>query len=148
MPSFARFSVNPQRARHGCDMAHTGYIHQLMHAYGLWALFVALMMESLGLPLPGEIMLISAAIYAGSTHELSIGLVVAVATVATIIGGSMGYLIGRSVGFLLLHRYGRYVGLVERRLKVGQYLFLRHGGKIVFFGRFVALLRILAALLG
>jgi membrane protein DedA with SNARE-associated domain len=47
----------------------------------------------------------------------------------------------------LVARYGRYVGLHEARLKVGQYLFLRHGGKIVFFGRFVAFLRTFAALL-
>src|SRR5262249_61800032 len=51
------------------------------------------------------------------------------------------------IGFRLLVRYGNYVGLNEGRIKVGQYLFQRHGGKIVFFGRFIALLRVLAALL-
>jgi hypothetical protein len=55
--------------------------------------------------------------------------------------------ISREIGFRLLVRYGRYIGLTEGRIKVGQYLFQRHGGKIVFFGRFVALLRVLAALL-
>jgi membrane protein DedA with SNARE-associated domain len=44
-------------------------------------------------------------------------------------------------------RYGRYIRLEERRLKLGQYLFLRHGGKVVFFGRFVAVLRAWAAFL-
>jgi hypothetical protein len=57
------------------------------------------------------------------------------------------YVIGRSIGLGLLVRYGRYVRLDEHHLKVGQYLFLRHGGKIVFFGRFVALLRTFAAVL-
>ena len=69
------------------------------------------------------------------------------AAVAATAGGMIGYLIGRSVGLPLLVRYGRRIGLDERRLKVGQYLFLRHGGKIVFFGRFVAFLRVFAALL-
>src|SRR5260370_1776147 len=63
------------------------------------------------------------------------------------IGDNIGYLIGRSIGVRLVVRYGRYVRLNEPRLKVGQYLFLRHGGKIVFFGRFVAFLRTFAALL-
>jgi membrane protein DedA with SNARE-associated domain len=68
-----------------------------------------------------------------------------VAATAATAGGMIGYIIGRWIGLRLLVRYGKYVGLDERRLKVGQYLFLQHGGKIVFFGRFVDLLRILAA---
>ncbi|HEU0017010.1 MAG TPA: DedA family protein [Methyloceanibacter sp.] len=62
-------------------------------------------------------------------------------------GDNIGYWIGREIGFPVLVRYGRYVGLTEPRIKVGQYLFMQHGGKIVFFGRFVAFLRVLAALL-
>jgi membrane protein DedA with SNARE-associated domain len=59
----------------------------------------------------------------------------------------MGYAIGRRYGHRLLHRHGRRVGLTERRLRIGDYLFYRHGGTIVFAGRFVALLRVLTALL-
>src|SRR5690606_21289090 len=55
--------------------------------------------------------------------------------------------IGRTVGVPLVVRWGGRVGLTEKRLRIGQYLFLRHGGKIVFFGRFVAFLRTFAALL-
>lgn len=58
-----------------------------------------------------------------------------------------GYRFGRSIGIRLLVQYGKYNRLNEPRLKVGQYLFMRYGGKIVFFGRFVALLRTYAALL-
>ena len=72
-------------------------------------------------------------------------IVLLVAATAATAGGMIGYIIGRWIGLRLLVRYGKYVGLDERRLKVGQYLFLQHGGKIVFFGRFVDLLRILAA---
>jgi membrane protein DedA with SNARE-associated domain len=122
-------------------------IHDLIQAYGLWILFIGIMLESLGVPLPGETVLVSAALYAGSTNQLAIASVVIVAAAAATVGGMVGYLIGRLIGIPLLVRYGRYVRLDEPRLKIGQYLFLRHGGKIVFFGRFVALLRTFAGLL-
>ena len=101
----------------------------------------------MGIPLPGETALVTAALYAGSTHQISLAAVVLVAMAAAVVGDNIGYLVGRSIGVRLVARYGRYVRLDESRLKVGQYLFLRHGGKIVFFGRFVALLRTYAALL-
>jgi membrane protein DedA with SNARE-associated domain len=122
-------------------------VHELLKAYGLWALFVGITLECMGIPLPGETMLVSAALYAGSTHRVAIGSIMLVAAAAATVGGMIGYVVGRWIGLRLLVRYGKYVRLDERRLKVGQYLFLRHGGKIVFFGRFVDLLRIIAAVL-
>lgn len=122
-------------------------IPHLIHVYGLWVLFAVLTLESIGVPAPGETALITAALYAATTHQLDIGWVIAVAAAAAICGDNIGYLIGRSVGVRLVGRFGRHVGLTESRLKVGQYLFLKHGGKIVFFGRFVAFLRTFAALL-
>jgi membrane protein DedA with SNARE-associated domain len=123
------------------------WMHDLIQTYGLWVLFTAVILESLGVPMPGETALVTAAIYAGSTHQIGFTSVVLVAATAAIMGGNIGYLIGRSIGLRLLARYGKYVHLNEQRLKVGEYLFLRHGGKIVFFGRFVALLRTYAAVL-
>jgi membrane protein DedA with SNARE-associated domain len=123
------------------------WIQDLIQACGLWFVFAVVMLESSGLPVPGETALVTAAIYAGSTHQFSIASVVLVAAAGAIIGDNIGYLIGRFVGIALIMRYGRYVRLDEPRLKLGQYLFLRHGGKIVFFGRFVAFLRVFAALL-
>lgn len=123
------------------------WMQDLIHTYGLWVLFTAVMLESMGIPMPGETALVTAAIYAGSTQQMSVASVVLVAATAAIIGDNIGYLIGRSIGIRLLARYGKYVRLNEQRLKVGQYLFSRHGGKIVFFGRFIALLRTYAALL-
>jgi membrane protein DedA with SNARE-associated domain len=123
------------------------WIQHLIQAYGLWVLFTVVMLESMGVPMPGETALVTAALYAGSTHQIPIAFVVLVAATAAIIGDNIGYLIGRSIPLRVILRLGGYVQLNERRLKVGQYMFLRHGGKIVFFGRFVAFLRTFAALL-
>src|ERR1700738_2641749 len=106
------------------------WMQNLIQAYGLWVLFTVVMLESMGVPMPGETALVSAALYAGSTHQIDIVSVVLVAAAGAIIGDNIGYLVGRSIGVRLLVRYGRYVRLDELRLKVGQYLFLRHGGKI------------------
>jgi membrane protein DedA with SNARE-associated domain len=105
------------------------------------------MVESVGIPLPGETMLLTGAIYAGSTRHLVVGYVIAAAALGAIAGDNVGYLIGREGGFRLLRRYGKYIRLDDRKLKVGHYVFLRHGGSVVFFGRFIAVLRTLAALL-
>jgi len=64
-----------------------------------------------------------------------------------VLGDNLGFWVGREGGYRLLRRYGRYIHVEERRLKLGQYLFLKHGGKVVFFGRFVAVLRAWAAFL-
>lgn len=129
------------------DIVSPSWMHGLIHTYGLWALFTVVMLECMGIPMPGETALVTAALYAGSTHRIGIASVVLVAATAAIIGDNIGYLIGRSIGVRLITRYGKYVRLNELRLKVGQYLFLRHGGKIVFFGRFVAVLRTYSAVL-
>ncbi|MBV8613695.1 MAG: DedA family protein [Acetobacteraceae bacterium] len=118
----------------------------LAHA-GYGAVMLAVGIESMGIPFPGETTLIAAAAYAGSTHKLSIVLVVAAAAAGAIIGDNVGFWIGREVGLRLLLRYGKYIRMTERRIKLGQYLFQRYGGVVVFFGRFVAVLRALAAFL-
>lgn len=129
------------------DVLSPGSIVDLIPAYGLWLLFAVVMLESMGVPMPGETALVGAAIFAGTTHRLGIGSVVAVAAAAAIVGDNLGYAIGRLVGVRLLVRYGHHLHLTEARLRIGQYLFRRHGGKIVFFGRFVAFLRAFAAVL-
>ena len=104
-------------------------------------------LESLGIPLPGEIALVSAALLA-SRHTLDINPVGvgAAATIGAIIGDTIGYSIGRRFGMSLFERLGNrfpkhfgpgHVALAKR-------LFARWGVWAVFFGRFIALLRILA----
>src|SRR5262245_18327368 len=127
-----------------------GMLHHLQsltagHGYFLVAVIVGL--ESMGLPLPGETTLISAAIFAGTTPQLDIRLVIAAAAAGAIAGDNAGFCLGHRFGHDLLIHHGRLVAIDDRRIKLGQYVFARHGGKAVFFGRFVAVLRALAALL-
>jgi membrane protein DedA with SNARE-associated domain len=109
------------------------------------ALFVGI--ESLGVPLPGETMLITAAVYAATTHHLSIVGVIIAAIVGAVIGDNIGFGIGWFGGYPLLRRFGKYIRLDEAKLKVGRYIFMRQGAKVVFFGRFVSVLRTYAAFL-
>jgi membrane protein DedA with SNARE-associated domain len=122
-------------------------ISNLIASYGYWAVFLLVGAESLGIPLPGETALITAGIYAGHTHRLSPWLIFAVAAAGAIIGDNIGYWIGDKGGYRLARRYGHKVRLDERKLKIARYLFDSHGGKVVFFGRFVSILRTYAAFL-
>jgi membrane protein DedA with SNARE-associated domain len=122
-------------------------VQGLVSSYGTVAVGTLVALESLGLPLPGETALIAAAIYAGSSHGLDIAAVVGAAAAGAIIGDNIGYAIGRRFGAPLLRRFAPRLGLSEDRIRLGRYLFLVHGGKVVFFGRFVAWLRALAAVL-
>ena len=70
-----------------------------------------------------------------------------VAAGASVVGRMIGYAIGRNFGYWLLLRYGGYVGITETRIKLGQYLFLRHGGKIIVIAQFIPVLRTLAGIL-
>src|SRR5262249_15371812 len=124
-----------------------GDLGHLISQYGYAAVAVIVGLESMGIPLPGETVLVLSAVYAGTHSDLHIAGVVAAAALGAILGDNAGYWLGREFGYPLLLRYGRYVRLTETRIKLGQYLFLRHGGKMVFFGRFIAVLRMLAAFL-
>jgi undecaprenyl-diphosphatase len=118
----------------------------LATAYGYVGLFFLVGLESLGIPLPGETALVTAAAWAALGH-LSIYGVVATAAAAAILGDNAGYWIGREGGIALVRRYGRFLHLNESHLERAHRLFERHGAKTVFFGRFIALLRTWAAVL-
>ena len=122
-------------------------LHHLLSQYGYTAVFILVAVESLGVPLPGETILITAAIYAGSTHRLSVWLIFTVAAIAAIAGDNIGYWIGDKGGYRLLRRYGHYIRADATKIKIGRLIFDRHGPKVVFFGRFVSVLRTYAAFL-
>ncbi len=128
----------------------THFFTRLVEDYGAWAYVIVLVvvaLESLGIPLPGETVLITAALAAGSTHKLNIVAVVLCAAGGGIVGDNAGYWIGRTGGWHVVQRHGSKIRLDEKRLKIGRYLFDEYGGQLVFFGRFVALLRTFSAFL-
>jgi membrane protein DedA with SNARE-associated domain len=99
----------------------------------------------MGVPLPGETALVIAGAYAGAGH-LRIGIVIAVAAVASIAGGTGGYWIGRQGGRPFLERHSRWLHLNRRRLERIERFFAAHGSKTIFFGRFVSVVRAYIAL--
>jgi len=117
----------------------------LISNYGYLAVLGLVGIESLGIPIPGETALIVAGTYAGHTHDLSPWLIWAVASAGAMIGSSIGFWIGNKGGYRLARRYGSKVRVDESKLKVGRYVFERHGRMVVFFGRFVVVLRTYAA---
>jgi membrane protein DedA with SNARE-associated domain len=128
-------------------MGFSEHIPALVAHYGYAAVFFIIALESAGIPLPGETILVTASIYAATAHGLNIGAVIGCAAAGAIFGDNIGFWVGREIGLRLLIRHGHYIKLDEGKLKLGQYLFQRQGGKIIFFGRFVAVLRAFAALL-
>src|SRR5216684_4907150 len=118
----------------------------LIASYGYVVLFLLVGLESLGIPLPGETALVTAAALAALGH-LSLSAVIATAVAAAIIGDNGGYWIGREGGIALVRRYGRVIHLNESHLARAHTFFERHGPKTVFIGRFIALLRTWAVVL-
>jgi membrane protein DedA with SNARE-associated domain len=116
------------------------HIAVLVAHYAYPATFAAVLLASAGAPLPAGELLIAAAIYAADTHRLSLPALIGVGSAGAALGGALGYALGRWLAAATLARYGRFVGLGPARIRLGRYLFLVHGGKIVFFLRFVALL--------
>ena len=114
------------------------------YGYPLVTLFVGI--ESSGIPFPGETMLVTAAVYAGSGH-LSITGVIVAGALGAIVGDNLGYVAGRYGGRALVTRYGRYIRLRPEHLEYAERFFDKHGDKTVFLGRFVAVLRAWAAFL-
>ena len=113
--------------------------------HGLPLLFAVVMLESFGIPLPGETALIAFGVLASQGHY-SIVAVIAVAAAAAIIGDNLGYeLIGRKGGRRLFERWGPLRRRAERILPPTEALMAKHGGKVVFFGRFITVLRYTAA---
>lgn len=121
-------------------------LQTLLMQYGLITLGLFIFLESAGLPLPGETMLLLAAASA-SQGVLPIGGVVVVAAIAAIAGDNLGYWLGHRYGVALLTRYGRWLRVTPEHVGHATGFFQRHGAKTVFLGRFVALLRVLSAVL-
>ena len=108
--------------------------------YGYWAILLLVTIEDFGIPVPGETILIAAAIYAGA-GKLNVVLVGLVGFVAAVIGDNIGFAIGHFGGRALALRWGKYIFLTEERLDKAEVFFARHGGKIIVVARFIEGLR-------
>jgi membrane protein DedA with SNARE-associated domain len=111
-----------------------------LHEYGLWAVAGALLFESLGLPLPGETLLVAGAALAAQ-GELNLLALLLVAWSAAVVGDNCGYAIGRFGGRQLILRHGRHVGITAARFARVEALFRRYGAGVVIAARFFAVLR-------
>ncbi len=116
------------------------HITPYLQQYGYPILFVVILVESFGIPAPGQTLLITAALFA-ATGRLHLGLVLVTAFSAAIIGDSIGYMLGHRGGRRLLLRYGGWVGLNRHRFRRLNTHFGRYGGWFVTFARFFDVLR-------
>lgn len=119
-------------------------VEHLVESAGYPLLFVIVMCESGGVPVPGETALITGAILA-SQGKLQIEFVIGLAVLGAIVGDNIGYLIGRKGGRWLLERPGMFHRQRQEVLRIGEPFFERHGPKAVFFGRFLLGLRVWAS---
>ena len=114
--------------------------------YGYIAVALLVAAEGMGVPLPGETAVVTAAAFAGRGSLSLVGVILS-ATVGAVVGGTGGYALGQWGGQAALLRYGRWVGIDEAKVVQAEEYFSRHGAKTVFFARFIALLRILGGLM-
>ncbi len=122
-------------------------LQNALTAVGYPAVTAFVMIESSGIPFPGETMLLLASFFAATNQTLQIPIVIASAALGAILGDNIGYTVGRTGGRALVLRYGKYVFIKQEHLDRAERFFARHGNKTVFLGRFVAVLRAWAALL-
>jgi membrane protein DedA with SNARE-associated domain len=118
----------------------------LVH-YGYWAVAALLLLEGAGLPLPGETILLLASFLAYSQHELQLPWVIVVGTVASALGGEIGFALGQRGGRPLIERYRHVFSIRSETVERGDRLFERYGAAAVFLGRFLFGMRVLASLL-
>lgn len=117
-----------------------GDVQPVLEHYGYLGVGGMLFLEDFGVPVPGEVMLIAAAVFAGA-GQMNIVLVFVVAVIAAVIGDNIGFVVGHFGGRPLAERFGRYVFLTPERLERAEVFFNRHGGKVVAVARFIEGLR-------
>jgi len=120
-----------------------GVLHTLeptLNHYGYLAVIGLVLIEDFGIPVPGETVLILAAVYAGS-GRLNIALVALLGFAGALLGDNIGFAIGHFGGRPLVERYGRYIFITPERLNKATQFFERHGGKIIIVARFIEGLR-------
>jgi len=122
-------------------------LQNVLNAIGYPAVTLFVLIESAGIPVPGESIVLLASFTAATDHQLQLSIIIVCAAAGAIIGDNIGYVIGRVGGRAIVERFGKYFFLKPHHLEQAERFFARQGEKAVFFGRFFALLRIWAAFL-
>src|SRR5215208_6238752 len=117
----------------------------LIEHYGYLVVLFGVMLESTGVPLPGETILLAAGVLVQRGH-LDLGDTIAFGILGAVLGDQIGYWIGREGGRPFILRWGRYVFITPERLARAEAFFATHGGKAVFMARFFSGLRVFGAL--
>lgn len=120
------------------------FLRQAVVRHGYWAVGAALLVENIGVPVPGETILLLASFLAYSEHELQLPWIIVVATLVTTVGGTMGYALGCYGGRPLLTRYQSIFRIQASTLSRGENLFAQYGSVTVFLARFIFGMRIIA----
>lgn len=118
----------------------------LVH-YGYWAVAAVLLLESAGLPLPGETILLLASFLAYSQHELQLPWIIFTGAAASTVGGELGFAMGRHGGRPLIERYRNVFSIRAETVERGDRLFERYGVVTIVLARFLFGMRVLASLL-
>ena len=118
-------------------------IQEIAHLYGYWAVFIGIALENMGIPLPGETIVIVGGFLAGS-NELNYGMVLGSAIAGAVLGDNFGYWVGRIGGWQLIVKVGSIFRIQEQQLEQVKDRYSKNAAQAVFFGRFVTLLRIFA----
>ena len=124
----------------GFDMAT---LQEVIGRWGYLVIFAAMLLENAGLPLPGETVTLLGG-YAAGSGQLNILGVMGAAAGGAVVGDNIGYWVGRRLGWGLILKVGRWLGQSPAQLEKLRDQFLRHAGKSVLLGRFVAVLRVVA----
>jgi membrane protein DedA with SNARE-associated domain len=126
------------------DLISIERIEEIAQQYGYWAVFLGILLENIGLPIPGETVTLAGGFLAGS-DQLNYWIVLTDAVLGATLGGTIGYWVGRYGGWPLLVAIGRLFRVQEDRLVSLKNQFSENAAKAVFLGRFIALLRVFAS---
>jgi membrane protein DedA with SNARE-associated domain len=121
------------------DLLRSAIVH-----YGYWAVAITLLLENMGIPLPGETILLIASFMAYSEQRLNLYWIIVFAIIACTVGDNVGYALGNHGGRPLLRRYQSFFRIRDSTVGRGEKLFERYGATTVFFARFVFGMRIIA----
>ncbi len=122
-------------------------LQNMLANFGYAAVILFVMIECVGIPFPGETMLLLASFYAAVDARLQLPLVILCAAIGAILGDNVGYWIGSTGGRAFILRFGRFFFVKPHHLDYAEQFFAQHGNKTVFFGRFTTILRLWSALL-